>query len=73
MGFEIDTRDGKLVAYDTDAPNVVYPVTAYDADCNETDDEELAVGGVISFADDNHKIFIVKGYEYLHAFIESIH
>lgn len=59
-----DTIDGKNVAYNTQNPSVVYEVVdMLDANGEETDDPDKAVGGIVKFAEDCFKVFF---YETVH-------
>lgn len=59
----IEVIDGKCVGWDAKTPDVTYPVQLLDAEGEHTDDEEEAIGGIVSFADDRHMVFWYPGHE----------
>lgn len=53
-----DVIDGRPVMFNSAKPDVLYEVTnLLDADGEETDDPELAVGGVVKFAEECYSTF----------------
>lgn len=58
---DIDKIDGKVVAYHSDLPKITYEVTnLFDAYGDETDDIDIAIGGVIKIAEDCWVCFDMK-------------
>lgn len=52
------TIDGKRYLYNTDTPDVRFPVVALvDSSGTETEDENLAVGGVVEIGEEHFTVF----------------